>query len=168
MKRFSLILLACLCFSASFAQIDYMRNLFFNATDDAGIKSFYEAAKKFDESIPIQKAYKGVAIAMCASVANSISEKIDYFNQGKDLIENAVISDWYNAEIRFLRFSVQVEVPGILGYSGQTDEDAYVLIDALEKNYINHQQDFWKKAISFMVQSDELNKDQIVRIKRYI
>lgn len=151
------------------AQSEQMRIAYFEAgISDDGIKKFYNSAQSYSENTPIDKAYKGVAIAMYASLASGVDQKFEYFNRGKALLEKAVADDWYNAEIRFLRFSVQAEVPFIVGYSSNLKEDAYVVIDALEKKYIDQNSYFWKNAIKFMLSSDELNNDQKNRMQKFV
>lgn len=166
MKFLSLLILIFLPYF-SIGQVENMRVLFFDASSDQGIKGFYNNAQLLDESTPILKAYKGVATAMQAEVASSVSEKLDYFNKGKALLETALASDWYNAEIRFLRFSVQSEVPFILGYADKLDEDAAIIIEAFRNNSIDKTNDFWKRAIQFMVDSGELSDENKKEVEKY-
>lgn len=166
--RFFLSIVLSLQVLLSNAQFDDLRNLYFQARSSEGITTFYLRAQDSRGSDPLTMAYKGVATAMYAEVAGEVSEKLDYFNRGKQMLESAVNSDWYNAEIRFLRFSVQAEAPFFLGYRGKLEEDAYVIIDAFEKKYIDPKTDFWRKALTFLKDSDELNADQENRLKKIL
>jgi hypothetical protein len=141
------------------ANVDQMRTLFFASTNNEGIKKFYTQAQTLDESQPILKAYKGVATAMYAGVADKVSDKLDYFSKGKALLEAAIVADWYNPEIRFLRFSVQCEVPFFVGYSGELNGDSKIVLNALKAKSIDSTIVFWKKAIAFMIESGELTGD---------
>lgn len=152
---------------ASSAQLDNLRVLFFSADSESGKKSLYDATQNLDLARAENKAYKGVATAMYADLVESVSDKLSYFNSGKDLLEQAVAADWYNAEIRFLRFSVQAEVPFFLGYSDKKEEDAGIVLDALYKARIDYKSEFWKKAISYMVDSGELKDETTEALRKY-
>lgn len=156
----------CLAF-LSYGQVDKYRQLYFAAGADIGIQTFFDYTKNADESNALHKAYKGVSIAMYAELASDVSKKFEFFNQGKTLLEDAVKKDASNPEIRFLRFSVQAEVPWIVGYSSNLKEDAQIIINALQKGSINAKDDFWKKAISFMLKSGELSSEKETQLKKF-
>ncbi len=140
----------------SFGQLDNYRNLYFGAQNAEGKKIFYNTMQAANESNAVFKAYKGVSTAMYAEVASSVEDKFKYFDQGKVLIEAAIQGDFWNPEIRFLRYSVQAEVPWFLKYNSNLQEDANIVLDALKKKTIDPKTDFWKKAITFIIDSDEL------------
>lgn len=49
--------------------------------------------------------------------------RLVHFNGGKAMLEQAIAQDLANAELRFLRLSIQVNVPSIVGYSANKAED---------------------------------------------
>ena len=152
---------------AAKSQFEQLRILFFSCNSVEGKKNFYDATRNLDLNKAENKAYQGVATAMYADVVESVSDKISYFNSGKDLLEQAITADWYNAEIRFLRFSVQAEVPFFLGYSDKKEEDALMVLDALYNAKIDYKTEFWKKALKFMVDSNELKDETESELRRY-
>ncbi len=149
------------------AQVEKYRDLYFAARGEEGIKAYYNTLSNADESNAVITAYKGVAIAMYAEVVKEVSSKFDYFNRGKALIEKAIQKDFYNPEIRFLRYSVQAEVPWVVGYSSNLEEDAKIILNALKQNKIDRSSAFWKKAILFMLNSDELSSELENELKKY-
>jgi hypothetical protein len=161
-----LILLICQSVAAK-SQFEQLRILFFSCNSVEGKKNFFDATRNLDLNRAENKAYQGVATAMYADVVESVSDKISYFNSGKDLLEQAITADWYNAEIRFLRFSVQAEVPFFLGYSDKKEEDARIVLDALYNAKIDYKTEFWKKALKFMVDSNELKDETESELRRY-
>jgi len=166
--RLLLFLILNFAFLVVNAQLEQTRTLFFSASNDEGIKKFYSSASSIEESSGLTlNAYKATATAMYAGIALGVSKKIAYFNEGKVLLEKSVNGDWYNAEIRFLRFSVQSEIPLILGYSGNLKEDADIIIQTLEKNSFDWKISFWQKAINFMIDSGELSSDQSQKLKKF-
>lgn len=167
MKPLFLIVQFLFCAGTILPQENNLRKLFLEATDSDGIQQFYRAANALDEKNMLLKAYKGTATAMYASEASSVTEKLRYFNKGKALLEEAVKNDPGNAEIRFLRFSVQSEAPFILGYSGRLKEDTQVIIEALEKNKVDLSAYFWKKAIRYLYNSSSISSDQQQRLNTF-
>lgn len=149
------------------AQLDYMRTLYFAASNEEGIKKYYDTAVVTPEQSPVIKAYKGVAIAMYAEVVSGVDDKFAYFGKGKKLIEEAIQGDFYNPEIRFLRLTVQAEVPWIVGYSGDISADAGIIINALQKKQIDPKSDFWKKAILYLKKCDDLSNTQKQEFNKY-
>jgi len=88
----------------------------------------YEASSKSEKvcdkmlkSIPAhcsntEMGYKGALFMMKASYAWMPTEKLHYFNQGKDVLEQAIKKEPENAELRFIRYSLQQSIPTFLGY----------------------------------------------------
>ena len=148
-------------------QVEQYRDLYFSARGDEGIKAYYNAVSSVQETNALVTAYKGVGIAMYAEIAKEVSSKLDYFNKGKALIEKAIQKDFYNPEIRFLRYSVQSEVPWVVGYSSNLEEDAKIILNALKQNKVDRSSSFWKKAILFMIKSDELSSELENELKKY-
>jgi hypothetical protein len=167
MRLWVAFVLVCLPFMAG-AHVPRMRELYFAAASDAGITAFYNEAKKSTSTDPVMLAYKGVAIAMYAEVASKVKEKFAYFEEGKTLIDQAAAAAPRNAEIAFLRFSVQSEVPAFLGYRDQIQNDANIVVAALRGKQIDPTEDFWKKALQFMKKSGKLNSLQLSEINRYL
>lgn len=69
-------------------------------------------------------AYKGASITMVSKFSKKLSEKISKFKEGVKWIEFAVANDPNNIEIRFIRLSIQENVPGITKYKKNINEDA--------------------------------------------
>lgn len=167
MKRLILLLFVSIIQVNAFSQLDNYRNLYFSAQGEAGIKSYYNGVANANESNAVFKAYKGVATAMYAEVVSGVDEKFSYFGKGKQLIEDAIQADFWNPEIRFLRYSVQAEVPWIVNYSSNLNEDANIILNALKSNQIDFKTDFWKKAIKFILSSGELSSSMQNEFKKY-
>jgi hypothetical protein len=145
---------------AGTAQVEQLRTLYLAAGTNTGIEAFYQYTKNLQPTNAVEIAYKGVAEAMYAEVASGVKDKFNYFNRGKALLEQAINQDVYHPEIRFLRFSVQAEVPMIVGYRDNLAEDTWKIIGALKARMMNERDDFWRKAIRFMLESGELDAGQ--------
>lgn len=61
---------------------------------------------------------------------NPIS-KWNLFKDGKKILESAIASDPNNIELRYLRLTIQSNVPSFLGYSGKIETDKAFLLSKL-------------------------------------
>lgn len=167
MLRQLLASILLLCTLQMSSQVSVLRDYYFKAGAKEGISAFYNYTKNITPANAVELAYKGVAEAMYAEVVKGVGDKFAYFDRGKALIEQAIAQDVYNPEIRFLRFSVQAEVPMIVGYRDKIAEDGWKVIGALKTNMMNPKDDFWKKAIRFMLDSGELDNNQTRELAPY-
>lgn len=150
------------------AQIAELRNLFFSAKGDKAITAFYTAANAESSATSLITAYKGVSTAMYASTVISPISKLSYFKKGKAAIEQAVKGDSKNVEIRFLRLAIQSQIPAILGYSENIQEDLAKIIEACEQQKITSADPFWKKALTWISNHVPLDNNQKTKIKKFI
>lgn len=75
----------------------------------------------------IHLGYLGaVQTIMANHTANPIN-KLKTFKKGRQLIEESIQMDPKNAELRFIRLSIQKKAPSFLGYRGNIAEDAAYL-----------------------------------------
>ncbi len=85
------------------------------------------------EVAPVFQGYHGAAHMMMAKHVGNPFSKLSYFKKGKRILEEAIEADNQNIELRFLRFSVQSEAPGFLGYKDAVEEDKNLLIESLKE-----------------------------------
>jgi hypothetical protein len=166
MKKAALILSLALVTSNGFAQLSELQRAFFNSWNDAGIQEFYEKTRSQGHEDAVSQAYKGAASAMYASQVSGITKKLSCFNSGKAAIEAAVRKHPANAEIRFLRFAIQCKAPFILGYSGNLEDDANVIIRSLQSGRETASSVFWTKARAFLMSSGELTGEQEAKLSK--
>jgi len=153
------LLLSLVCF-ASIAQPDNIRQSYLNARNAEGIQNFLALSEQLNLYVAAEKAYRGVALAMYADIAEGLYTKLDYFNRGKELIEAAIKEQPHNPEIRFLRISVQAEAPLMLGYSGAIEDDLHLVYDAFSKGDIHPRHFFWSTALNYILACDEIAEDK--------
>ena len=67
---------------------------------------------------------------MAKHVFNPFS-KLSYFNKGKLILEKAIQAEGKNVELRFLRYSIQTNVPAFLGYKSNLKNDYNFLKQAI-------------------------------------
>ncbi|MGI4832753.1 MAG: hypothetical protein ACRYFK_04760 [Janthinobacterium lividum] len=98
------------------------------ADKDAGA-AFYDALHEYYGQEPLVLGYKAASEAIKARDASMLS-KLTYVQQAARTFEQAVGLDPQSAEIRFLRFSVESNLPPFLGLSKHVDEDKGFLLNA--------------------------------------
>lgn len=72
---------------------------------------------------PLLSGYKGILLMAEGKHRTNLFTKAAPFNEGKALLDGAIQAQPTSVELRFLRLSVQVNVPGILRYSANKTED---------------------------------------------
>lgn len=113
-------------------------------------EGLYHYLEQFDQLTPLQMAFKGTARAMMADDAGNVLNKWRYFRQGRKLIDQAVLVDPQNPEIRLLRFSVQCHIPALLNYDHRTKDETVIEANwarLLQGNYSSVWLDAWKNLL---------------------
>jgi hypothetical protein len=99
-------------------------------------KAICEAAyKKFLQVTASDNAllmgYKGAVTVAMSKHVKVVKEKINYFNNGKKMIETAIAGDDKNVELKFIRFTIQSNCPPALKYNKNIPEDKKYIIENL-------------------------------------
>jgi hypothetical protein len=103
---------------------------------------FKQDARKFNAlmqrvdttSAPVLVCYKGANEMIQAKYRVNPVNKLIQFNKGKELIRKAFSRDKLNLEMRFVRFSIQSNLPVFLGYHGELDQDEQYLLGNTKAN----------------------------------
>ncbi|MCC2548679.1 hypothetical protein LJY25_19680 [Hymenobacter sp. BT175] len=103
------------------------------ATDKQSGESFYKLMAAYDQRDPVVLGYKAAAEAIRARDA-SMFNKLTYVQNASRLFDQAVKLDADNAEVRFLRLSVESNLPAFLGLSAHVEQDRQFLINTLLKH----------------------------------
>lgn len=93
-------------------------------------EKFHQLMAAYSQQDAVVLAYKAAAEAIRARDA-SMFNKLTYVQQASKQFDQAVQLDGDNAEIRFLRLSVESNLPAFLGLSQHVDEDRQFLIKTL-------------------------------------
>jgi hypothetical protein len=129
------------------------RKLFFEFEQPGCVsEKLFEMLQQTAEKSDVLLAYQGAAEASSADCATFPFAKLKRFNQGKGKLEQAVKNDPFNAEIRFLRFSIQSKAPGFLNYTDAVDQDFDLIISSLaDKNDQWQEETFKNNVIKFLL-----------------
>lgn len=115
--------------------LDQIRLNYISAVSDKNTckKMIEELELKTNDAIYL--GYLGGFQAIWANHVGNPFSKLKTFNKGKANIEKAIKQDPNSPELRYIRLSIQKNVPGILGYNDMVDKDTEFL--KLHKAQIN-------------------------------
>lgn len=105
----------------------------------------------------LEKAYAGAFYAVWPEHLSSPLKKLNAFKKGKNFLEQAIQSDKDNAEIHFLRLTIQYNAPSMLGYDKDISKD----LDLVLQKYSTIKSAKLKANIKeFLVETDLLSAEQ--------
>ncbi len=117
----------------------------FKSDSKDNISELIEHYENTDLSGSLLNVYKGALLIKKSSYLNSVSERIEYFSHGKELIEKEIADFPENIEYRFIRLILQEQTPPILRYKSEIPEDKNTIMnslnsidEALKKRIINY------------------------------
>ncbi|MEX2590707.1 MAG: hypothetical protein WD334_10935 [Chitinophagales bacterium] len=76
--------------------------------------------------------YRGAIEMSFGKHHSNLIKKGRYFSSGKEILETAISKDPNNIELIFLRYTIQYNVPGFLGYKSNLEEDRAMLESAID------------------------------------
>ncbi|WP_411273442.1 hypothetical protein [Daejeonella sp.] len=120
-----LILLSNLLYTASDPSITSIRLKFHNSTTSEAIcKDLINQLEPYNErKNPLLFGYRAGATMLMAKHSLNPFSKLSYFKKGKNMLEKAILAENNNVELRFLRYTIQTNIPSFLGYSSQLEKD---------------------------------------------
>lgn len=141
--------------------MDKVRQQFFKMDRvSCGALSLFESIKAESYQNPLLQAYAGATEAASAECVDGAFNKLEYFSRGKNNLEKAVENAPQDAEIRFLRFVTQSNLPDFITYDN-IREDKSLILEQLPQLMEDDQQNwFWIKAAEVMADSGKLNKKE--------
>lgn len=118
-----LVLVAATAFAQGF-DMDYLRKNFSEAfKNEQKCHELLEKLEKQTAKTPTQKAYYGGLQMGLAKYTTNVLDKMDFFKKGKKWVDEAISAEPNNVEIRFIRYSLQSNLPRILNYNNELEED---------------------------------------------
>jgi hypothetical protein len=116
--------------------------------------SLYNNLSLLSYKPPLIVAYIGALDALKAKHAWNPYSKIKYLNQSEKVMQSAVIGDPHNIEIRFMRFSIQYNVPGFLGYGKNLTDDREEIVKQISRrNFGTADKELTVNIIKFLIES---------------
>ncbi len=116
--------------------LDQIRKLYAESGDSISQADllFKYLEKNASEQEPILLAYYAAGWALKArNTFFNVFSKLEYMRKSSDIFAKAVSLAPRDIEIRFIRFSIQINTPVILGFSPNIDQDKKVILEEIEQ-----------------------------------
>lgn len=111
---------------------------------------------------PVLICYKGANEMIQAKYSFNPITKLNKVNKGRSLIQQAFKRDTLNLEIRFIRYSIQSNLPTFLGYHQELGADKKFLLD----NTKTHQDADLKKIIlNYLSTQPNIKPEELKHLK---
>mgnify|MGYP005991607679 FL=1 len=82
----------------------------------------------------VVKAYQAMLLFLYANYYIDPFKKWGYFRKGRELLEGLIEQNELNLELRFLRFTIQDNLPSFLGYNSEREIDKRFLFDQIARS----------------------------------
>lgn len=136
-----------------------IRNLYIKASEsEKDNNKLYKKLKNINgESHPVLAGYKAASLTLKAKFADKIKDKKEFFKEGAVQLESLISANPNNIELRLIRLSIQENVPKLLKYHENIQEDARFIAKQL-KNVKDRDQKEHIKA--YVAQSDAFTSEE--------
>ena len=148
--------------------VDYVeiRDLFATSPhNEAKAKLLIEKTYGASASTAVLLGYRGGAHMAMANHCYLPTSKLSYFNTGKEMLEKAITALPGSVELRFIRFSIQCNVPGFLGYSSNLAADKAILITWVKSESASKDNDLKTRIKNFILVSKQCTEAEKTSIK---
>lgn len=153
-------------FATNFSEIAVsdLRNLYYKAAfEERAAEDLRKVLSSVDQnSAPLLQCYKGAAYMIEAKYAFNPFTKVAKFRKGKSAIEYAIKQEPKDLEMRFLRFSIQTNLPLLLGYHQHIEVDKRVLLDEVMKL---NDPELKKNIVNYLLVSKRCTKEELKKIR---
>jgi hypothetical protein len=160
LKLFSLVVSCLMIGLVNYAKADLpspkvLRKQLLEALEKKNLTdSLYKVFSAAPNKSPLNTCYLGVIQALKAKHAWNPYFKVKYLNDADKTLQTAVNREPDNIEIRFMRFSIEHNVPGFLGYTKHLVADREEMIKQLDrKHYTTADHEVVVTIIKFLLES---------------
>lgn len=133
--------------------------------DYSTCEKLYSQLKNYSATDQTIEGYKALISFLMAHHVFNPFYKMHYFNEGKKILNTAISQDPQNVELRFLRYVIQSELPEVLGYTKNINEDKEFVIHSILENKINDIDLLRRIQNYFKEHKEQLNKNEIKILK---
>ena len=118
---------------ASKEDVENIRMLFHKAqSSEKACLELIDRLEPYNESNNVLfMGYRACAVMLMAKHVFNPFGKLSYFKKGKEMLERAIKPDLDNVELRFLRYTIQTNVPFFLNYNQYKEIDRLFLVNSL-------------------------------------
>ncbi|WDF56558.1 hypothetical protein [Mucilaginibacter sp. KACC 22063] len=166
-----IVLSVSISFSVKAQNTDTWRLQLRRAIDSEAVTdSLFDKLDKVSPKPPLVGGYLGALYGLKAKYTWNPYSKLKYVDNAQDAFAAAVKKDPHNMEIRFLRLSVEVNLPAFLRMSRHVDEDRVQIIEQLQaKNYPgNNNRDLTITIIKYVMENGRCSPEEIERLNEQL
>jgi hypothetical protein len=147
-----------------------IRKLLMSAINSGKVTdSLYRNLASIKNPTGLINSYMGTLEALKAKHSWNPYYKIKYLNDAEKTFKAAVTRDPHNIEIRFMRFSVEHNVPGFLGYTKNLIADKDEIIKQIDrKHYSSADAALVKTIITFLLDSKRCTSAEQSKLSQYL
>ena len=106
--------------------------------------------------------YKGANMMIGAHYSYSPFGKLNQFNKGKKLIQFAIENEPKSLELRYLRFTIQTNIPRFLGYSSYINRDKEFMISHLA---LMTDIDLRDRVVAYLLLSKRCTENELKKVE---
>ena len=145
-----------------------IRQLYSEAADSytQGRKLYKMLEKEQANLTGVFCAYWGAALAIEAKNSFNVFYKLHYIQKANDFFTKSIKDDPEDIESRFLRFSIQINTPAILGYSGDIEKDKTHILTNIAESPVDL--DMRIAIADFLLNSKRCLPSEIEQLKLFL
>lgn len=129
MRQIALVIISFIALQVHATSLTEVRKLYVQAANSEEVHAqLYEQLKNIGPDQPVLYGYRAAIHMMSAEYTYNPYSKYRYFKEGKEMIESVINSNPASLELRFLRLSIQLNVPDILDYSDNIETDRSIIL----------------------------------------
>ncbi|MFT6815033.1 MAG: hypothetical protein ACJAZ3_000931 [Sphingobacteriales bacterium] len=172
-KAAILILLLVLGFSNSFASNDFDLNLlrkeYFKAVDDENLtEQLLTQLSLIEAKTAILLGFEGSLLALKAKHSWNPVVKMNSLKKGKVQLDEAIFLEDDNLELRFLRFSLEYNLPSVLGMSSHLEEDKNKILLLVSGTVKSIDSSVLRTVASFLIDANLVSEAQTRMLRLFI
>ena len=172
-KKIVIILLAAFFYSVSTAtcqDVNAVRNQMVKALNSSKVTdSLYDSLEAVKDKSALITGYLGCLNALKAKYTWNPYYKLKYLNNAETDFKDAVAASPQNLEIRFMRFTVECNVPSFLGYNKNIAEDSDIMVNQIcRKQYEGADKNLVISAIRFLIDSKKCTLTQVKELDKQL
>jgi Tfp pilus assembly protein PilF len=158
-----------LMISEAKSDIEHIRTAYFEATEsESKTKSLLKTLQEQPQN-PTYQAYQAACEAILAKYAWNPYSKLAQVNKAKEMFRRAVAAMPDNPEIRFLRFSVQHNLPDFLRNETEFQDDKKRLLQSFQAQSVDGLSRFMAQQIAtFVVSSRRYTAEEQAFFERFL
>lgn len=146
--------------TAMLPELEEVRSGFKLAIDNSSsAEALYDQLSGTDKKTPVLYAYRGATRALMAKHSNNPYTKLEYVKEGSEILDQAVIANPNAMEIRYLRYTMESNVPNFLPYRKHVEQDKSRILTEL----LSHPEELdpWLKTelAAYMLKNAQIDSD---------